>query len=184
MEPRVLHRALPVLLVALALGACATQTAVAQEGGSDCRTVDAGLSCEVFCLDGMPRDPHATITWKTGALPDPLSLELTVYKRGFAMGEVAVFDGVGRGDQRQRDPKQEGRPAEYRGKDERDLTWMDVLLVSEPSIEPSLTLRMLEPNLTYRLRLVNRSGERCVASEPTTCQPVPCIADWVTEDER
>ena len=171
-------------LLALTLVACWPSVAPAQEGG-ECRSVETGLSCEPFCHQGMPRDPFATISWKPGSLPEPLTLELTVFKRGFEKGEIAVFEEVSLGGKYKGKKAEKGkRAAVYRGKDERDLAWKDVVLVSHPDADEALTLRNLEPNLLYRFRLISRSDGGCAQSEVATCQPVPCVTDWVEEVPR
>lgn len=174
-------------LFALALLACSPAAVIAQEAEDDCRSTKAGLSCEVFCTEGVPRVPHATISWKGGSLPEPLSLELTVYKWGLQKGEVAVFDDLSKAEK----PKQEaaaqegGRTAEYRGRDKRDLQWKNVVLVdTQDGKRPALTVRNLEPNLVYRMRLVSRPDTGCIQSEEAVCQPVPCVADWVKEEKQ
>lgn len=168
-------------LLGLALIACWAPVVSAQEGPGVCRTVETGLACATYCLDGMPRDPFAAISWKPHSLPEPLSLELTVFKGGFEQGEVAVFDDVSLGGNAKQAAATGKRAAVYRGKDERDLAWKDVALVSQSAPEPAVTLRNLEPNLLYRFRIVSRSDGGCVQSEVATCQPAPCVTDWVEE---
>lgn len=169
-------------LLPLALVAFWAPVAPAQEGHGECLTVETGLSCETYCHEGMPRDPFAAISWKQNSLPEPLSLELTVFKRGFEQGEVAVFEGVAlSGGDKKASAKEGKRVAVYLGKDERDLAWKDVVLVSQPDGEFAVTLRNLEPNLLYRFLIVSRSDGGCVQSEVATCMPAPCVTDWVEE---